>query len=66
MDGVNMEKKKEQPKKPSLPSKAVGKFIAKVGGNLSDGKRFEAGDLLSNLTPSDLAALKAMDAISEE
>lgn len=60
-----MEKKKEQIKKSAPSPKAVGKYLAKVGGTLSDGKRFEAGDVLSNLTPSDLAALKEMDAIGE-
>ncbi len=60
-----MEKKKEQIKKSAPSPKAVGKYVAKVGGNLSDGKRFEAGDVLSNLTPSDLVALKELDAIGE-
>jgi len=60
-----MEKKTTETKKSAPSSKAVGKYIARIGGNLSDGKRFEAGDALTNLTPSDLAELKAMDAIEE-
>ena len=39
------------------------RYIAKVGINLSDDSRFEAGDELPNLKPSDEAALIEMDAI---
>jgi len=60
-----MEKKKIEAKKAEAPAKAGGQYKAKVGGNLADGTRFEAGDTLSGLSASELAALQEMDAIEE-
>ena len=58
-----MEKKKTE-KKAEAP-KAAGSYKAKVGGNLADGTRFEAGETLKGLSASDVSALKEMDAIEE-
>lgn len=41
-------------------------YIALIGGNLSDGSRFEEGDKLGSLTAEDIKALKEMGAIAED
>jgi hypothetical protein len=60
-----MEKKKIEAKKAEAPAKAGGQYKAKVGGNLADGTRFEAGEVFKSLSSSELAALRQMDAIEE-
>jgi hypothetical protein len=41
------------------------KYIALVGFHTSDGKRYEAGQLVGELTPKDIEALLEMNAIAE-
>jgi len=41
-------------------------LVATCGGHLSDGTRFEEGDVLSGVTAEDLEALKELNAVSGE
>lgn len=50
----------------SKPVKKTGKYIALVGCDTSDGKRFEVGDELVGVKNDDLEALLLMNAIKEE
>lgn len=60
-----MEKKKIE-KAETPKAKQGGKlFIALCGGNLSDGTRFEEGETLVAVSPSDASALIEMGAIKE-
>ncbi len=50
--------------KKTVPAKKVaGQFVAVAGGNLADGKRFEIGEVLVNLSDAEIKALTAMQAI---
>lgn len=56
---------KDQTKQKAKQKARHKKYIAKVGGNLADGSRFEAGDVLTDLTDKERAALIEMEAIEE-
>jgi hypothetical protein len=52
-------------RKPKIIKKQDGrKYIALVGFHTSDGKRYEAGQVVDDLTPKDKEALLEMNAIT--
>jgi len=57
-----MEKKETKSEKKEV-KKPSGSFVAIKGIALADGRRFEEGDKVSDLTPDEVAALKEMQAI---
>lgn len=50
----------------TAPKKSSVSYVALVGFNTSDDKRFEEGDAVSGLKPSDEATLLRLSAIAEE
>lgn len=50
----------------SAPKKPASGYVALVGFDTSDGKRFEIGDKVVGIKASDEAALLEMDAIGRE
>lgn len=50
----------------AAPKKASGGYVALVGFETSDGKRYEEGDAVSGLKDSDETALLEMGAIAKE
>jgi hypothetical protein len=67
LTGEKMAEAKAELKSTKAPApKSSGGFVATVGGNLSDGSRFEAGDKLGSLKPNEIKALKEMGAIAED
>lgn len=48
------------------PKPVAKNYVAVAGFDTSDGKRFEIGDKVEGVNPSDLAALIEMEAVVQE
>lgn len=56
----------EKIKEKVAPKKSAESFMVLVGFDLEDGKRFEAGDLVSGLSTKQVESLIKMNAIIKE
>jgi hypothetical protein len=52
-------------KEPKAAKKSGGKYVALIGFDTSDGKRFEKDDTVMGLKPTEVSALLEMEAIEE-
>lgn len=52
-------------KEPKVAKKSVGKYVALIGFDTSDGQRFEKDEPVVGVKPGDIAVLLEMNAIAE-